>query len=84
MYVLAIHRISNPAKFWEILQGAGPLPPGIAVHQTLPNADGTTAVCLWKADSLATVRAIVDGAVGQFSENELFEVDAEAAQGLPG
>jgi hypothetical protein len=83
MYVLAIHRISNPAKFWEVLQGAGPLPPGINVHQTLPSPDGKTAVCLWEADSLQTVRGIVDGAVGQFSENELFEVDAKNAQGLP-
>jgi hypothetical protein len=81
VYIAAIHSISNPEKFWDAAQTTS-IPEGVTLHSTYPNADGTRAVCLWEADSLEDVRTLVDGAVGDSSDNEFYEVGANA-QGLP-
>jgi hypothetical protein len=82
MYIVAIHSIANPEKFWDAAQTT-PFPEGVTLHSTFPNADGTQAVCLWEAGSLDEVRSLVDSAVGDSSDNEFYEVGANA-QGLPG
>jgi hypothetical protein len=47
MYVIVQHEISNPKTFWETAQTAtANLPSHLKVHQTLPNHEGTKAVCL--------------------------------------
>jgi hypothetical protein len=81
MHIVAIHNISNSEKFWSTVQQT-PIPDGVTLHTTLPNGPGTRAVCLWEAGSLAEVKGLVEGAVGQFSDNEYFEVDATKAMGL--
>jgi hypothetical protein len=83
MYVVAIHDVKNPEKFWEIAQTT-PMPEGVSLHQTYPNDDGTRAICLWEGSSVDVVRDFVDGSVGDYSSNEFFEVNAGNAQGLPG
>jgi hypothetical protein len=80
MYVIAIHSISDPGRFWG---GEPDLPDGVALRSALPNSDGSRAVCLWEADSADTVERIVEGAAGEISDNEYFEVNADNAQGLP-
>jgi hypothetical protein len=84
MYVVAKHEISDPERFWSAIQGAGDLPEGVSIHSTLPSPDGAKAVCVWEADSVETIRELVEGTVGESSRNEFFEVDASNAQGLPG
>jgi hypothetical protein len=83
MHVEAIHRISNPEKFFaavpEVLAG---LPEGVTVQQMFPSVDGATAVCLWQAPSVDVVRKIVDGATAGIAVNEFFEISAEQAVGL--
>jgi len=81
VYITAIHSISNPEKFWDAAQTT-PIPDGMKLHSTYPNADGTRAVCLWEANSLEDVRGLVDGVMGDSSENEFYAVGANA-QGLP-
>ena len=85
MYFVAKHRISDPERFWGAVRAAmaGPPAEGVRLHGTYPNRDGTEAVCLWEADSLAAVRAAVEGVVGDTSRNEYFEVDEANAIGLP-
>ena len=80
MYVIAIHSISDPESFWG---GELDLPDGVTLQSALPNADGSRGVCVWEADSAATVEEIVESAAGQISDNEYFEVDADNARGLP-
>jgi len=80
MYVIAIHQISDPGAFWG---GKLELPEGTALPSVLPNEDGTRAVCVWKSDSVDTVRDLVEGAAGAISSNEYFAVNDENAQGLP-
>jgi hypothetical protein len=84
MYIIAQHKISDPAKFWDVAQaGMSNLPKSLKLHKVLPNADGSRAVCLWEAGRLDQVRTFVDGSVGRFSTNEFFEVEAKKAVGLP-
>jgi hypothetical protein len=83
MHVVVIHNISDPDRFWGTADQAAP-PGGIQLHSSLPNADGSRAVCLWEADSQDAVKELVEGTVGEFSNNESFEVNTGNAQGLPG
>lgn len=80
MLVVAIHSISDPERFFG---GQLDLPEGVSLNSVLPNGDGSRAVCLWEADSAATVEELVEGAAGEISDNEYFEVDVDNAQGLP-
>jgi hypothetical protein len=40
-------------------------------------------VCLFKSDSVDTVRNLVDDATGKISKNEFYAVNAGGALGLP-
>jgi hypothetical protein len=82
MYVVAIHSINDPNTFWDGAQ-ALELPEGTTLHSTIPNEDGTRAVCLWESGSVATVEGIVEGAAGSVSTNEYFGVNEQNAMGLP-
>lgn len=84
MNVIAIHKITDQAKFWETLRTPAKLPDGIKVQSVLPSVEGTTAVCIWQADSVETVEKLVVSTVGQYSKNEFFAVDASTAFGIPG
>ena len=84
MYVIVQHEISNPKTFWETAQTAtANLPSHLKVHQTLPNHEGTKAVCLWEASGVDEVKKLVEGAVGNFSRNTYFAVETANAMGLP-
>jgi hypothetical protein len=85
MYITAIHEISDPEKFWEVARSAVSegFPAGITLHNSLPNADGTRAVCHWEADTVDSLRDLVDSAVGQYSSNEYFQINMDNAMGLP-
>jgi len=84
MFIVVQHQISKPEKFWETVKAsAGKLPAELKLHSTLPNSDGTKAVCVWEANELNSVKNAVEGLVGQFSRNEYFSVEAKNAFGLP-
>jgi hypothetical protein len=82
MHVIAIHEISDPDQFWS-RAGDAEFPDGTELPTVAPNEDGTRAVCVWKSDSIDTVKGLVDGLVGDVSTNEFFAVNDENAQGLP-
>jgi hypothetical protein len=81
MYITVIHDIRDPEKFWATVE-ASDLPEGVTIHSVLPNRNGTRSVCLWEAESLETVRSLVETTVGEWSMNDFFEV-GEKATGLP-
>lgn len=84
MYVIVQHEISNPKTFWETAKTAtAALPSDLKVHQTLPNGEGTKAVCLWEAPGVDVVKKLIEGAVGKVSRNTYFAVEAANAMGLP-
>jgi hypothetical protein len=84
MQVIAIHTITNPEGFWErASEGTKALPAGVVLQSVAPSQDGTQAICLWDAPSEARVREVVEGMVGEFSQNQYFPVDVANAVGLP-
>jgi hypothetical protein len=54
-------------------------PAGVRGLQFYPSRDGAAATCLWEAPSVQVVQAYVDSTLGDSSENECYEVDAEQA-----
>ena len=81
MYVISIHSVSNPEAFWA---GQLPLPDGTELPFVAPSADGSKGVCVFKSDSVDTVRSLVDGLTSQVSRNEFYAINESSAQGLPG
>ena len=80
MYIVAQHRIKDPARFWSV----SPQGPGAPTLQAAyPSQDKTKGVCLWESDSIDALRDSLDPLVGDAAENTYFEVDAGFAVGLP-
>ena len=80
MLVSTIHTVSDPQAFWG---GKLDLPNGTELIVVMPSADGRRGVCVFRSDSVDTVRGIVDGATSKVSRNEFFAVNDDNAQGLP-
>lgn len=80
MYVVALHEISNPEAFWGDQLD---LPKGTELSVAVPSADGTHGVCIFKSDSVETVKNVVDGATSAISKNEFYAANAANAMGLP-
>ncbi len=80
MYVISIHSVSDPAAFWG---GKLNLPEGTELPVVLPTADGKRGVCIFKSDSVNTVRSVVDGATATVSKNEFYAINEGDALGLP-
>ena len=80
MYVFTIHDVSDPDVFWgEQLD----LPEGTELPIVVPSSDGHRGICVFKTDSLATVRDLVDSSTGQVSRNEFYAINESNALGLP-
>ena len=58
------------------------LPEGTELTLVLPAEDGRRGVCVFRSDSVATVRGIVDGATSAVSKNEFHAVNESGALGL--
>jgi hypothetical protein len=88
MYVIAVHDIHDPDKFWETVKGFSP-PEGFDLHFTIASDNGKRAVCLWSAESADAVQQLVDHAAGAMADNETFSAgeryvtEAGLPSGLP-
>jgi hypothetical protein len=80
MYVISIHSVSDPDAFWS---GQLDLPEGTELPFVAPSSDGSQGVCVFKSDSVDTVKNLVDGATAQVSKNEFYAINEANAQGLP-
>ena len=80
MYVMTIHSISDPETFWSRPLD---LPEGTAQTIAWPSSDGARGVCLFRSDSVDTVRNLVDDATGKISKNEFYAINDANAFGLP-
>ena len=84
MFIVAQHTITDPERFYPAAQsGMQDLPEGMRVHALIPSSDGTRATCLWEADSVDSVKKLVEDTVGDMSSNEFYEADAQNSIGLP-
>ena len=88
MHVVIHHHISDAVKWDRSVKNAMSmieeqrLPSGFKPIQYLPSRDGRSAVCLWEAGSLGTLRDFTERETAG-ARNEYFEVKEEAAIGLP-
>ena len=80
MYVISIHSVSDPEAFWG---GQLDLPEGTQLPLVAPSSDGTRGVCVFKSDSVNTVRTLVEGTAGAISSNEFYAINEGNAHGLP-
>jgi hypothetical protein len=80
MHVFTIHAISDPDAFWA---GKLDLPEGTELPIVVPSSDGTRGVCVFKSDSVDTVKKVVEAATGTISRNEYYAINEGSAQGLP-
>ena len=84
MYILVQHTISDPATAWSRAQAALPsLPAHLKLHHSIPTPDGSTAVCVWEADSITTLKTYLDPMLGPAAHNTYFEVVNKEGVALP-
>ena len=79
MLVSTIHTVSDPAAFWG---GTLDLPKGTELVAVVPSDDGKRGVCIFRSDSVKTVKKIVDGATSKISRNEFYAINEGNAMGL--
>jgi hypothetical protein len=82
MFIVAIHNISNPEKFWGAAKTLQ-IPPHVKLHSVFPSTDGAKGICLWQGESLAIVKPLVDSLTTGLSVNEYVPIDSSNAAGLP-
>jgi hypothetical protein len=82
MYIVAHHTFLDWDNAMQVGQALFSPPTGITLHYFLPNVEHAKAVCLWEADSLESVKRLVDTTLGTTTRNEFFEVDTTMAWGL--
>jgi hypothetical protein len=74
MFILVQHQISEPAAFWNAADPST-LSPDIRLHHSFPTPDGTRAACIWEAQSIERLQAILEPLVGRYSNNQYFVVE---------
>ena len=84
MYILVQHTISDPALVWSRAQAAlASMPAHLKLHHSMPSPNGRTAVCVWEADSIATLKTYLDPMLGPAAENTYFEVVNKEGVAVP-
>ena len=82
VYVGVVHHISDPEGFeaaeQRALEAGLPESVSLPIHAATP--DHTTGMCIWEGESVEAVRELVESVVGEYSENEYFELEVD---GLP-
>ena len=82
--------ITNPQKWEQVSKNImaiveqGRQPPGLKGLMYLPGADGRKADCVWETPSLDTLRSFLDRETGSAARNDYFQINTQAAFGLPG
>jgi hypothetical protein len=90
MHISVHHTITDQQKWGQVTQNMmamleqGRLPQGLKGLAYLPGTDGHKADCLWEAPSVDALRNFLDREIGMAARNEYFQINSEAAFGLPG
>jgi hypothetical protein len=82
MYIVAIHTISNPEKFWTAAKTLA-VPSHIKLHTVFPSTDGAKGMCLWQAESLGAMKQFLEPVTNGVASNEYMVVADANAVGLP-
>jgi hypothetical protein len=74
MYILVQHSITDPSAFWNAAD-PNAISPKVKLHHTFPTPDGSRAVCIWEADSVDTLRGLLEPLISPISRNEYFQIE---------
>ena len=84
MFILVQHTISDPATAWGRAQQSLPsMPAHLKLHHSFPTPEGRNAICIWEADSIATLKDYLDPMLGPSAKNEYAEVVNKEGVALP-
>jgi hypothetical protein len=84
MFIIVNHYIKDPDKFWgTVKEKMSAIPSHLHFHAVYPSQDMMRAVCLWDAENISAVDSYLAEAFGDLVRNEYYDVNAEAAVGLP-
>ena len=79
MFVTVIHHIHDPEGFQaaeaKALEAGLPSHVGLPIHAATD--DHTLGICIWEGESVDSVRDVVEGAVGAWSNNEYYEMQVD-------
>ena len=79
MYVTAIHRVSDAARFMKAEDEAiaAGLPDGFSLPIHAATHDHGVGVCIWEGPSVEAVADLVESVVGPYSQNEYHEMSVD-------
>jgi hypothetical protein len=77
-----IHRVSDPESAQSRGQSLFEPHEGVRLLQFCPSQEFSAATCIWEADSVDTVRELVDQTLGDASEQTYYEINTEQVVGL--
>ena len=85
MYIVVQHQVTDPVKFWpaDVAEYARMVPPHLRLHHTLAGVDGTRAVCVWEAESVAALRDWLEPATADGSVNAYFAAVNKEGVAIP-
>ncbi len=84
MYVCVLHRdVTDWARFDALGADLPHAPQGSHFLGYFPSRDHRSAVGIWRADDLGTLRHWLDARTAGIARNEWFEIDERRAMGLP-
>lgn len=84
MFIIVNHYIKDADAFWTRVKAKmDAIPSDIHFHAVYPSQDMMRAVCVWDAESITPVNEFLESNFGDVCRNEYYEVNAEAAMGLP-
>ncbi|SNS15756.1 hypothetical protein SAMN06893096_102274 [Geodermatophilus pulveris] len=86
MYVGVVHTIKDAEAWDRLAHGTGTpaLPEGLELLATGRAAGSDRVICLWRAPSVAHLRAALDGMTGTFVVDDCFAVSGGPAPAAVG
>jgi hypothetical protein len=80
VFVIVIHRVHDRDGFRaaEAAALAAGGQEGVVLAVRAASRDHRVGIFLWEGESVTAVRDVVEGAVGPFSDNEYYEIDADS------
>jgi len=73
MFISVIHRISDPEAFSATAASAmKDIPADFKLHQAVTGNDRSTAICLWEAPTVESVRNLLEPLFGRVCKTNTF------------
>jgi hypothetical protein len=83
MFIIVNHNIRAPEAFWRIVkEQLSELPARFKLHSLYPSVDRLRCFSIWDAENTAALNEMLRTCFGDFSRDELIEINRDAAFGF--